>query len=502
MNALLRVGLVSKRFNGVAALSDVSFDVFPGEIHALVGENGAGKTTLINILSGVMAPDRGTIEIAGKARKIGSPREAQALGIATVFQELSLALPASIAENIFAGRLHNRMGFVDWKALHASARKLMKELGVDIDPAARLGRYPIGTRQLVEIAKAISLDARILLLDEPTSALEQDDKTRLFGVLRDLAARGMGIVYISHHLNEIMSLSDRISVLRDGRVAGNFVSSTTKPDDVVRAMVGRDVRAAGRGAAAEPGPAVLAAREIGGKTIPHDASLTLHAGEIVALAGLIGSGRSELAQALCGLTLFDHGTLELNGAPVKFRSLRHAMACGVGYIPSERKTDGLFLTLSVSDNIAAAIFQKLAKNGISDSRRQDNLARGFVDRIAIKVADLRHSVMRLSGGNQQKVLLAKWLATAPNVLIVEEPTRGVDIVAKFEIHRILRELASAGVAILLVSSDLPEIVSLAHRIVIMRQGRVVGELNAEEASEEAVMTLASNVAADAGKVAA
>ncbi len=498
----LRVASISKRFGAISALSEVSFDVFPGEIHALVGENGAGKSTLVNVLSGVVSPDSGHIEIAGKVRGISSPREAQALGIATVFQELSLALPVSIAENIFAGRLHTNMGFVDWKALHASVRKLMDELGVVLDPSARLARYPTGTRQLVEIAKAISFDARVLLLDEPTSALEQADKQRLFDVLRGLAAKGLGIVYISHHLNEVMSLSDRVTVLRDGRVAGVFVTGTVKSAEIVRAIVGRDVEPDAGRAPATPGAAVVAARKIGRKTMLRDASLTLHAGEIVALAGLIGSGRSELAQVLCGLGPIDRGILELNGLPVKLRGLRDAMARGIGYIPSERKTDGLFLDLSVSDNIAAAMLPKLARSGISDGRKRNQLAQRFVERLGIKVADLRDPARRLSGGNQQKVLLAKWLATDPSVLIVEEPTRGVDIIAKFEIHRILRELASSGVAILLVSSDLPEIVGLAHRIVVMRHGRIVGELSAGEATEEGVMALASSVAADTDGVAA
>ncbi len=502
MTTLLRMSSISKRFGDVTALSDVSFDIKGDEIHALVGENGAGKSTLINILAGVLEPDSGIIEIAGKVSTLRTPREAQDVGIATVFQELSLAPSVSVAENIFAGRLPQVAGFVDWKALNLAAIDLMAKFGAAIDPGARLADYPIGTRQLVEIAKAISLDARILLLDEPTSALDQADKARLFDVLRGLAANGLGIVYISHHLNEVIALCDRITVLRDGRVSGRFAASETKADAIVRAMVGQDaVTDAGR-ISHKPGAAILSARAVSRHPVLIDASLELRSGEIVALAGLMGSGRSEFARALCGLTQIDGGILELHGSPVRFAGLSTAMAHGLGYVPSERKTDGLFLDLSTTDNIAAAQFMKLARLGVSDRWAKAALARRFIERLGIRLRDPDDPVARLSGGNQQKVLLAKWLAIAPKVLIVEEPTRGVDVVAKFEIHRILRELARAGTAILLVSSDLPEILSLAQRIVVLRQGRTIAQLPAEGTNEEDVMALMSGVDGMGGRTAA
>jgi len=499
---ILRLMSASKRFDEAAALSEVSFDVFAGEIHALVGENGAGKSTLVNILAGVLLPDSGVIEVAGEVRKIRSPREARALGIATVFQELSLASPVSIAENIFAGRLPTKAGFVDWRALREATLKLLNDFNIAVDPDAPLAGYPVATRQLVEIAKAISLEARVLLLDEPTSALDQADRNRLFDVLHALAAKGIGIVYISHHLNEVISLSHRITVLRDGRVSARFQTSDASSDMIVRAMVGRDPGTGGERMSAKSGAGVLVARDMRKKTVLHGVNLTLHAGEIVALAGLIGSGRSEFAQALCGLAAIDSGTLDINGVRVRFRDLRAAMARSIGYIPSERKTDGLFLDLSVSDNVAAASLARLARHGFADSKREVRLAQRFVERLGIRLRDIGDPVRRLSGGNQQKVLLAKWLATAPSVLIVEEPTRGVDILAKFEIHRVLRELTSSGTAILLVSSDLPEIVSLAHRIVVMRHGRVIGELPAEEGCEEMVTALASGLAVETERTAA
>jgi ribose transport system ATP-binding protein len=502
MTTLLSMSSMSKRFGEVTALSDVSFDIKAGEIHALVGENGAGKSTLINILAGVIEPDGGTIEIAGKACALRTPREAQDQGIATVFQELSLAPSVSVAENIFAGRLPEVAGLVDWKKLNLAASRLMAKFGAAIDPGARLADYPIGTRQLVEIAKAISLDARILLLDEPTSALDQADKARLFDVLRGLAANGLGIVYISHHLHEVIALSDRITVLRDGRVSGRFVASETKADAVVRAMVGQDAAIDADRLSHKPGAVILAACAIARRPMLQDGSLELRSGVIVALAGLMGSGRSEFARALCGLAAIDGGMLELNGKPVRFTSLSAAVAQGLGYVPSERKTDGLFLDLSTADNIAAAKIMKLARLGVSDRRAKATLARRFIEGLGIKLRDPDDPVGRLSGGNQQKVLLAKWLAIAPKVLIVEEPTRGVDVVAKFEIHRVLRELARAGTAILLVSSDLPEILSLAQRIVILRQGRTIAQLPAEGTSEEDVMALMSGVGGMEGRTAA
>ncbi|MGE0005705.1 MAG: sugar ABC transporter ATP-binding protein [Parvibaculaceae bacterium] len=491
---LLRVASVSKRFGEVTALSDVSLTVESGAIHALVGENGAGKSTLIGILAGVLQPDGGGIEISGRSAALKNPRAAQEFGIATVFQELSLAPSVSVGENIFAGRLPRIAGLVDWKSLHRMTADLMAKLGATVDPHARLSDYPIGTRQLVEIAKALSLEARILLLDEPTSALDQADKARLFDVLRGLAARGWGIVYISHHLNEVVALCDRVTVLRDGRVSGRFAAGRMKADAIVRAMVGRPAATDVDWPPCRPGEVVLTARRLSSPPVLREASLELRAGEIVGLAGLMGSGRSELACALCGLIAPQEGALELGGKPVKLTGLRAAMARGVAYVPSERKTDGLFLDRSVTDNIVAARFTELARFGVADRAAGLSLARRFIDRLGIRLRDPGDPAGRLSGGNQQKVLLAKWLALAPRVLIVEEPTRGVDVVAKFEIHRVLRELAHGGTAILLVSSDLPEVLGLAQRLVVMRQGRTIAEMPAADATEEEVMALMSGVA--------
>jgi ABC-type sugar transport system ATPase subunit len=491
MAPLLSTEGISKRFGATLALNEVSFEVNAGEVHALVGENGAGKSTLMNILSGVVQPDRGKILLGGSATSIASPKHAQTLGIATVFQELSLTGAVSIGENIFAGRAPSRFGLVDWAKLRRDADALLAELGISLDVRQELGRASISVRQMVEIAKAISLNARILLLDEPTAALSPVEVERLFTLIRRLAARGLGVVYISHHLPEILEIANRITVLRDGRVVAQRNPRDTSQAALVRDMVGREVAAWSRPRNRKPGRTLLKTRSLTRRGEFHAIDLTIRAGEIVGVAGLMGSFRSELARTLCGVLAPSAGELVLRGQPVKWRGLAHAKHERVAYLPEDRKTDGLFLDLSVTENVTAASLSKVAFRGLYSRAGSERAAQRAIAALGIKAPDPSHPVRELSGGNQQKTLLARWLETDPEIIIVDEPTRGVDIASKHEIHATLARLADNGAGILIVSSDLIELIALSDRILVMHAGRIAGELDPASTSEEEIIALAS-----------
>jgi ribose transport system ATP-binding protein len=487
---LLALTGVSKSFGTTRALDDVSFDLAPGEVHALVGENGAGKSTLLSILTGVVAPDSGAIAIDRKVVSIDGPARAQALGIGTVFQELSLAGSLTVAENIFAGRLPTVAGFVRWKELRRRARQVLATFGIRTPVDRTVDSLPAGTRQIVEIAKALSLDSRVLLLDEPTSALTSDEVEALLAILGRLKARNIGIVYVSHKLAEVFRIADRITVLRDGRVVSTRPAASTSPEMVVRDMVGREL-ASFEAAAHKPGAVALAARGLSRRGEFEGIDLVLRSGEIVGLAGLIGARRAELARTLAGLAAPHAGIIEVNGKPTSLGSLREAIDHGIAYVPDDRKTEGLFLTRSVTDNVAVTTLRQLSRHGVIDAGASRASARRAVDRFRIKAGGLGAAAGSLSGGNQQKLMLAKWLAIDPAIVIVNEPTKGVDIEAKREIHNELRRLASAGRAILVVSSDLPELLALSDRIVVMREGRIAGTLDGRTATEQDVMRLAA-----------
>jgi rhamnose transport system ATP-binding protein len=488
---------VSKSFPGVRALADVSFDVHAGEVHALLGENGAGKSTLIKIISGVYPPDTGEMSVAGKPVHFLSPREAQAQGIATIYQEFSLYPELTVAENIFTGHMPRRFGglTLDWRRAAKEAAAVLESLDAgDLDVNARVGTLSVGNRQRVEIAKALSRRARILILDEPTAVLTQHDADRLFAIIRRLAAQKVAVIYISHRLVEIFALANRVTVLRDGNLVAIRPASETKESELIRLMVGRaleeePVSHAER--SVKRGALLLRGRNLARRPSLRDASLELYAGEIVGLAGLIGSGRSELAQAIFGVMPPESGTVEVEGSEVKINRPEEAMKLGIAYVPEDRQRQGLITAMTVGENIGMTRLGSLTRGPFIDFEAEDALAREYIDKLRIKTPNARQTARNLSGGNQQKIVLGKWLATNPRVLIVDEPTRGIDVGARAEIHRLLDSLArEGGLAILVISSDLPEIMRLSDRILVMREGLLVAEFQRKEATQEAVITAA------------
>lgn len=493
---VLQAQSISKAYAGTQALDDVSLDVQPGEVHALVGENGAGKTTLLNVLSGVVMPDGGDIRVRGRRVRLTTPRQAQELGIGTVFQELSLVPGVSVAENVFSNRAPTRHGgFIRWSELFARTRELMAEFGVEIDVRTPVGDLPVGTRQQVEIAKALSLDARILLLDEPSSALTPDEVATLFGVLRRLKASGIGIIYVSHRMPEVFEVADRITVLRDGRRLGTYATVETSPGEVVRLMVGRELSATFVPRKGETGEELLRVQGLSKAGAFHDIDLTLRRGEIVGLAGLRGSGRGELARILAGVNRPTAGAVRIDGKPASLASVAAAVELGIAYLPEERARDGLFPEISIEDNMIVTALKRFSRFGLIDPGKKTSVAKAYVSRLDIRAAGVKQPVARLSGGNQQKVLLAKWLVTEPRILLVHEPTKGIDIGAKHEIHLLLRDLADGGAGIVVISAEIPELIRLCDRIVVMHEGRITGEVAAQAASEEAIMALASGLSA-------
>jgi ribose transport system ATP-binding protein/rhamnose transport system ATP-binding protein len=490
-SARLVVADCSKSFPGVNALTGVSLTVRAGEVHALLGENGAGKSTLGKIIGGVYPLDAGRISLDGIDITGIDERQAGHLGIAIVHQEGSLVPTLSVAENIFAGHAPTGfLGMVDRRRMEQRARELLERLGSNIDPRAAVRSLSSAQAQIVEIAKALSREVKLLVLDEPTAALTQAETARLFEVVRTLRSRGVAIIYISHRLVEIFELCDTVTVLKDGRVTGDRAVAQTSPDELIRLMVGREVLFA-RVETPPAGPVRLRVEHLAARPFVEDVSFTVRAGEIVCLAGLIGSGRSETCEVIFGARQPTGGTIELDGKAVTHTGPWDAIAAGVAMMPEDRKDAGLFLERSIVENVSAAVLEKVSPSGIVSERASDALAQRFIEALKIATPSSRQLVGNLSGGNQQKVLLAKWLAPDPRVLIVDEPTRGVDVGARAEIYRILRDLRDRGLAILVVSSDLPEVLTLADRILVMANGRTVGELEGATATEEAVVRLAT-----------
>ena len=498
MTPLLGLTGIAVAFGGVQAVKDVSFDVLPGEVHALVGENGAGKSTLIRVMTGAIRADCGTVTVGGVTVERPDPTRMRALGIAPIYQQPALLPDLSVAENLAFGLEHGPLlRRIDWTARRARARALLARVGVELDLERPAGLLRMAEQQLVEIARALGSDARVLLLDEPTASLTDVEAARLFTLVRGLRADGVGCVYISHRLEEVLALSDRVSVLRDGRLMGTHPIGEMTREGMVRLMVGRDVEILAPAApkpahgAGENGPAALELHELSCRASGvSGVSLRVAAGEIVGLAGLVGAGRTELARVLFGLTPADGGTIEIDGKVRRVRSPADAVALGLAYVPEDRRQHGVIGAMSVAANASLAALGRYSRRGLVDRARERAAARQFVQDLGIKTPSIDTPVGTLSGGNQQKVALARWLATSPRVLILDEPTQGVDVGAKAEIHRIVRELAERGLAIVLISSELTELLGLAHRIGVMRGGRLVGVVDRVEATEERLMTLA------------
>jgi rhamnose transport system ATP-binding protein len=500
---LLQVRDIEKSFPGVRALSGVSFDVRPGEVHALLGENGAGKSTLIKIVSGVYEPDLGSILVDGREVKFATPDDARRAGVATIYQELLLFPELSVAENIFLG--HAPLaggGRIDWREMRAKAEKLLASLEIDDLTADEIvGALSVGNRQRVEILRALSHDARILIMDEPTASLTESDVTRLFDVVRRLKRRGVGIVYISHRLDEIFAIADRVTVLRDGAFVGARQVADTNPAELVQMMVGRRIDNLFPKTETAIGAPVLEARDLVRRPLTKGVSLTVRAGEIVGLAGLVGSGRSELAQTLFGITPAESGEIRLNGEIVRIDSPETARAKGIAYVPEDRGSQGLVRGMSVLHNFSLAALSRLSHAGFIDRAGERRMAQDGVQRFSVKASSVDEIAGRLSGGNQQKIVLGKWLANNPKLLILDEPTRGIDVGAKAEIHRLMSELAAEGVAILMISSELPEALGMSDRVLVMREGRLAAEFDRAAATSEAVGAAMMGGAPSTGKAA-
>jgi ABC-type sugar transport system ATPase subunit len=479
---------ITKSFAGLKVLKDVSFDVRPGEVHALLGENGAGKSTLIKIMAGLYQPDEGEIAIDGSPVKFATPRDAHAAGIATVHQELLLFPELTVAENIFLGQTpKTRLGMLDWPTMRSRARALLDELeSPELDVDAKVGNLSVANRQRVEIARALSQDARVVIMDEPTAALAEADVLRLMDIVARLKSRGVAIVYVSHRMPEIFALADRVTVLRDGVHVGTRNINEVDEAMLVRMMVGRAIDRLFPRKLGESGAPVLELREVSYRSAVREISLELKTGEILGVAGLVGSGRTELALTIFGITPATSGTLLLDGQPVKIDSPEKARDLGIAYIPEDRAIQGLIRTQTIAENIALANLKRLLRGLFVDAAKVLRAAREAIERFGIRARGPQQIVRELSGGNQQKVVLGKWLSTDPRILIMDEPTRGIDVGAKAEIHQLMRRLAADGKAILMISSELPEVLGMSDRVLVMNSGRIVATFGEGEATPEAV----------------
>ncbi len=488
---------ITKKYPGVVALSDVDFEARAGEVMALVGENGAGKSTLLKILAGAEHADDGVIKVDGRPVQMAHPREAQHHGIAVIYQELNLAEHLSVAENIFVGREpRTRFGGIDRAAMNRRSAELLAELRVAATPDTVVGRLNVARRQMVEIAKALSMDARVIVMDEPTSSLTEQEVQTLLELVRELRGRGVCVIYVSHRMREIFEISDRVTVMRDGRLVGVEQTADLTPDKVVTMMVGRELTDLFGGEAptgGTEGETVLEVRGLNAGPRVQDVSFHVRAGEIVGFAGLIGAGRSETAHAIFGSGVRTSGEVMVRGVPISPRHPDDAIKHGIALVPEDRKRQGLFLGLSVRVNIAAPSLTQLSRAGVVRRGSESALALAQTERLNLKAAAADVEVRTLSGGNQQKVVLARWLALNPSVLLLDEPTRGVDVGAKAELYRIIRSVAAQGVGVVVISSELPEVLGICDRIIVMREGKVVGELETAAATEEAVMSLATGV---------
>jgi len=496
---LLEMSGICKRFPGVVALDRVSMVVHAGEVHALMGENGAGKSTLMKILSGVYRHDEGSIRLAGVEVAPNDPRAAQHLGIAIIHQELNQVPELTVAENFFLGReRRNAFRVLDEAGMREQTRHWMAELGIKVDPARRLGQLRVAERQLLEIAKAISLNAKVLVMDEPTTALNSEEVHRLFEVVRQLRDAGLAVIYISHRMDEIFTISDRITVLRDGKLVGSAQASSLTRDSLIKMMVGRELRELFPARSRQSGAEVisthgLSVRATGGRQALEDINLKVHAGEIVGLAGLLGAGRTEVLEALFGVPAPARvsGEIRIDGQPVRLRSPVDAIARGIGFVTEDRKGQSLVLARPVGENASLAALAHYVRGGVLQLAREARDVGEKVRELRIKTPSLATAAGSLSGGNQQKVVLAKWLLTRPKLILLDEPTQGIDVGAKAELYELIDRLARAGTAIVLASSEMPELLALCDRVHVLCEGRISGVLDHAEATQERILDLAT-----------
>ena len=483
---------IAKHFGGVQALRGVDFRLFPGEVHALVGENGAGKSTLVKILAGIYRPDAGGVKVGGEVVELRSPKQAQALGIAVVQQEPMLFPDLDVAENVFMGRHpRDRFGRVDWKRMHREVNQLLASLDVSLSSHTPLQGLSVAEQQLVEIAKALSMQARVLVLDEPTAALSAHEVEELFAIVKQLRERGVAILFVSHRLEEVFKIADRLTVFRDGAHIITAPVSEMNTEEIIKHMVGRELSNLFPKSEAEIGEVVLEVRHLTRAGVFAGVSFQLRRGEILGLAGLVGAGRTEVARVLFGIDRAESGEIWLKGKKVHIRSPQHAMDNGIAYVPEDRHQQGLIMNFSIAANVTLPILQQVSRLGLIYPRREQKIAAEYSRQLRVRSTGVEQLVNTLSGGNQQKVVLSKWLATNPSVLILDEPTRGIDVGAKAEVHRIISDLAGSGLAIILISSELPEVLAMADQVIVLHEGRVTGAFARSEATQERVMFAAT-----------
>lgn len=493
---LLQMRGISKAFPGVQALQSVDLTVHPGEILALVGENGAGKSTLMKVLNGVYGADAGEILWQGQAATIHSPHDAQRLGISMIHQELALIPYLDAGKNIYLGRepAGRLPGTVNWRSLYRQAQADLDRLGLEVSVRTPVRFFPIAQQQMIEVAKALSMDARLIVMDEPTSSLTDREVETLFGQMRALRAQGVAVIFISHRLEEVLHIADRVTVLRDGQLVDTRPVSELSTDDIIRMMVGREMGQIFERRSTPPADeVVLEVRGLGRGERVRDVSFALRKGEILGVAGLVGAGRTELAEAIFGARPATAGTILLDGQPLRIRRPQEAIRSGIGFVPEDRKRQGLFLRMSVAANVVMAALRRLTHGLFIRWARVEQITSDFVTRLDIRTPSTAQRVRNLSGGNQQKVVIAKWLTLDPKVLILDEPTRGIDVGAKAEIYRLMNQLAERGVGILMISSELPEVMGISDRILVMHEGRLAGIFDARTATEDALMNAATGI---------
>lgn len=488
---IIQVTDLSKRFGGVQALKGISLDVREGEVHALVGENGAGKSTLMNVIGGIVQRDSGDVVYKGQPVQFANPTESLKAGIAIIHQELAMLPTLNVMDNMFMGRMEARGGLLSWRKMEKLTQQYLSQIGLELDPYSIVRELSISQSQLIEIAKAVSMDANLIIMDEPNSSLSESETERLFQVIEQLKNNNVAVIYVSHKINEVLEISDRISVLRDGEFIGTVEKENTSADSIIEMMVGRKVQIETQVSSAQTDIPLLQAENLSGDGF-EKISFTLHRGEILGFAGLVGAGRSEVARAIFGDRSIHSGKLLLDGKPVQFRLPQDAIKAGLAMVQEDRKVLSLFMDMPILYNISMAQLPQMAKSGFINSKAERQAANKFVERLNIKLSEVQAPVSSLSGGNQQKTVLARWLASNPQVLILDEPTHGVDVGAKSEIYQLMRNLAEEGIGILLISSELPEVMAMSDRIVVMREGRLAGILEHSEITENKIMALATS----------